>query len=101
MAQPLDWNEVVRKMAHLSKLELTADESRVFASQLGDVLKYIDQLAEADVGGVLPLTHPIELPTALREDVVHAAPLNAEGKPKVLDSAPETLNDGFRVPPIL
>ena len=88
-------------IARLARLELTADEVKVFTPQLGEVLKYVAQLQSLDVTGVEPMTHPLELSTPLRDDVVRPSLLDADGEPKVLSSAPETLHGGYKVPPVL
>jgi len=93
--------QLTRKAATLARLELTDAEVKTFTAQLGDILKYVDQLQALDVSNIEPLTHPLQLATPLREDVVCAFPPNADGKPKVLSSAPETLYEGYKVPPIL
>ena len=93
--------KLTRQVAQLARLELTDEEIRTFTPQLGSVLGYIDQLQKADVSQVEPMTHPLELSTPLREDVVRPSPVDAEGKPRVLESAPDVLHDGFKVPPIL
>lgn len=95
------FSAVVTKVADLARLELTDEESRNFGAQLGEILAYMDLLGEVDVQGVEPLTHPFELATPLRTDRVIPSPTDAEGRAKVLASAPETLYDGYKVPPIL
>jgi oligopeptide transport system substrate-binding protein len=52
-----------------------------------------------------PVAYFIHIPTfwvtfPLREDVVHSFELS-HGHPKVLDSAPDVLYDGYKVPPII
>ncbi len=94
-------DKLTRRIAQLANLELTEQEVTSFTSQLGNILGYIDQLAKAEVADIEPMTHPIDLPTALREDVVRPSPTDAEGRPRVLESAPEVLHDGFKVPPVL
>jgi aspartyl-tRNA(Asn)/glutamyl-tRNA(Gln) amidotransferase subunit C len=93
--------EMTQQMARLARLKLTDEELATFTSQVGDILKYVEKLQEANVDGVAPMTHPFELETPLREDVAVSSPKNAEGKSKVLDAAPDVLNDGYKVPPIL
>ena len=88
-------------VANLARLELSEPEVKIFTTQIRDVLNYVDQLQEVDVSKVEPLYHPIDQMIYMREDVAEPAPKNAEGKPKVLDSAPEVLYDGYKVPPIL
>ena len=98
----VDVNEALtRQVATLARLELSENEVKTFSSQLSQIIKYVEKLQEVDVQGVEPLSHPIDLPTPLRPDVVFASPTDSEGKPKVLQAAPEVLYDGFKVPPIL
>lgn len=92
---------LTRQMAELARLELSDAEVTTFTSQLGQILKYIEQLQEVHVDGVDAMISPIELETSYREDCVLPSPTSADGKPKVLESAPDTLDDGFKVPPIL
>lgn len=98
---PLNSIEMTQRMARLARLKLTDEELATFTSQVGDILKYVEKLQEVNVDGVAPMTHPLELETPLREDVAVSSPKNAEGKSKVLDAAPDVLNDGYKVPPIL
>ena len=93
--------ELTRYVANLSRLELSHLEVTTFTQQLGEILKYVEQLHKVDVTGVEPLTHPLELATPMREDRVVPSPMDHEGKPKVLLSAPDVMDDGFKVPPIL
>lgn len=93
--------EMTQKVARLARLKLTDEELTTFTNQVGDILKYVEKLQEVNVEGVAPMTHPLDLATPLRDDVAVPSPTNAEGKPKVLDAAPDVLNDGYKVPPIL
>jgi aspartyl-tRNA(Asn)/glutamyl-tRNA(Gln) amidotransferase subunit C len=89
----------------LARLELTEEEIRLFTAQLGQVIGYVELLQEVKLGSgaqeVEPLTHPLELRTALRDDVVRPSPVDAEGQPKTLSPAPDVLDGGFKVPPIV
>ena len=92
---------VTQKVADLARLELTQNELETFTQQLSQILKYVDQLGQAQTQGVEPLTHAHELFAPLREDQVEEQPKDADGNPLILASAPETLHRGYRVPPIL
>jgi aspartyl-tRNA(Asn)/glutamyl-tRNA(Gln) amidotransferase subunit C len=94
-------DKLTRQVAHLARLELSEQEVQTFTAQLGDILKYVEQLQKVDVQSVEPLTHPLELATPMRNDEVRAPFVDSEGKPKVLQSAPDVLFEGFKVPPIL
>ena len=93
--------KLTRQVAHLARLELSEAEVTTFTAQLSEVIQYIEKLQEVDVQRVEPLIHPLELATPMREDEVQDSPLDPEGKPRVLSSAPDVLVDGFKVPPIL
>ena len=92
---------LTRRTADLARLELTDTEVTTFTKQLGDIIKYVEQLQKLDVCNVEPLTHPTQLAQVLREDLLKPFPMNADGSPKILNSAPDVLYDGYKVPPIL
>ena len=93
--------DLTRKVAELARLALTDAEVTLFTGQMGKTLSYIDALTSVNTDGVIPQYHPFSIDTPLREDVVLAQVKTADGKPKVLEHAPEVLYDGFKVPPIL
>jgi aspartyl-tRNA(Asn)/glutamyl-tRNA(Gln) amidotransferase subunit C len=93
--------KLTANVAELSRLELTAEENRLFTEQLSKVLDYVEQLQKVELAGVIPMTHPLDLATPLREDVVEASKVDSDGKSRMLDPAPEVVDGGFKVPPIL
>jgi aspartyl-tRNA(Asn)/glutamyl-tRNA(Gln) amidotransferase subunit C len=101
-SQPTQIDEALtRRIAELSKLELTGEEAALFTTQLRQILGYVEQLNEVITEGVEPMTHPLELATPLREDIARPSPVDEHGRPKMLKPAPEVEEDGFQVPPIL
>lgn len=60
----------VAKIAHLARLELTAEEEGRVTDRLNDILRLIDRLQAADTAGVEPMAHPMDATQPLREDVV-------------------------------
>lgn len=86
--------KLTRYVAHLARLALSDQEVKTFTAQLGEILQYIEKLQEVEVVGIEPLYLPIELEPVLRDDQVLLAP-------KVLESAPDVLEDSFKVPAIL
>lgn len=90
---------LLRKVANLARLHLTDEEVRTFTPQLSQVLGYVEKLREVSVEGVEPLTHPLDIPVRLRED--QARPLTESERAEILNCAPEVLDNGFRVPPIV
>ena len=86
----------VEHVAKLARLELTDEEKEVYTKQLGDVLKYVDQMNEVDTSNVKPMTQVIEFYNVMREDVV-----NQEiSKEALMSNAPEEENGFFKVPKI-
>ena len=87
----------VRKVAKLSRLELSDAEIAQSASRLTSVLGYIDRLRELDVEGVEPMAHPIDDSNRLDEDVPR------EGLPTsvLIKMAPATEGDFVKVPKVI
>ena len=67
MASELD----VAYVAQLARLRLTADETKLFQKQLGDVLKYAEKLNEVNVEGVEATAHAVPIFNVFREDNAH------------------------------
>ena len=87
----------VAHMAALSRLSVGKEEQALFARQLGDILRYMDVLAQVDTAEVEPLYSPAQHPAAGRED--QAA--NRRTRQEVLANAPEQDGEYFIVPRIV
>jgi aspartyl-tRNA(Asn)/glutamyl-tRNA(Gln) amidotransferase subunit C len=92
---------LIRKVADLARLELKESEIQEYVKSIGDILKHVDQLSSAKVDGVEPMIHGVDGTLRLRPDEIIAFPTDEHGKPKVLQSAPEVMYDGYKVPQIL
>ena len=88
--------EEVLKIAKLSKLSLTEKEVKQFSAQIGDILKYVEQLNELDTENVEPTARVIPSYNVFREDVVDHV-LTHE---KAFLNAPQSENNMFKVPKI-
>ena len=87
----------VLKVGTLSRISLSGVEVDRFASQLSDILGYVDKLAELDTEGVEPLAHALDQSNVLRED----EPRPGFTSEQALSGAPDTEGDFFRVPRVL
>ena len=87
----------VAHVAHLARLNLTAEEVELYAAQLAAVLDHAADVAALDTSGVPPTSHPLPIRNVLRPDEVSPGLDRAE----VLAAAPEVEDDRFRVPRIL
>ena len=75
----------VEHVAKLARLELTEDEKVLYTKQLGDVLKYVDQM-----------TQVIDFVNVTREDI----PVQEISKEALMANAPDEENGFFKVPKI-
>jgi aspartyl-tRNA(Asn)/glutamyl-tRNA(Gln) amidotransferase subunit C len=89
--------EVVRRIAVLARLELSAEEEAAFAEQLGHILQYFEKLTELDTEQVQPTAHVVPVAEAYRDDVV----TNPAAAEELRANAPERDGDFFKVPKII
>jgi aspartyl-tRNA(Asn)/glutamyl-tRNA(Gln) amidotransferase subunit C len=96
MNERIDTN-LVGRVAHLSRLELSAKELEVFSRQLSAIVDYIRKLDELDTSAVEPLAHCLPMSNVFRDDEVLPS-LSAQ---QALANAPDRFEDFFKVPQIL
>ena len=96
MGKKIDETQV-RKVAVLSRLDLSESEIKEFTSQLSAILEYVEKMDELDTANVQPLAHCLPVSNCFREDVVK----ESLGTEKVLANAPQRDGDFFKVPKIL
>ncbi|MBK9989284.1 MAG: Asp-tRNA(Asn)/Glu-tRNA(Gln) amidotransferase subunit GatC [Verrucomicrobia bacterium] len=95
MSAPTDLN--IDHVAHLARLALTPEEKAKFATQLGDVLAYIEQLKKVDVSGVEPTAHAFPVYNVWADDVAQPGlPVEA-----ALKNAPAQRNNMIVVPKVV
>ncbi len=96
MAKKID-QEQVRKVAKLSRLELTEAEVEEFAGQLSAILDYVEKMNDLDTTNVEPLAHCLPISNVLRQDFAK----ESLGTEKTLTNAPQRDGEFFKVPKIL
>ncbi len=89
--------EEIEKVARLSRLALSPEQTSLYVQQLGDILGYADTLNGLDTANVEPTSHSLALTNVFREDVPVAS-LTPEA---ALANAPESEAQCFRVPQII
>jgi aspartyl-tRNA(Asn)/glutamyl-tRNA(Gln) amidotransferase subunit C len=91
--------ETVRHVAKLAKLRLSPEEEERLVGELGEILEYVEQLAEADArsGEARELTHVAPVPAPLRPD----EPRPGLPRDQVLALAPASDGETLRVPAVL
>ncbi len=58
----------VTHIAGLARLRFGDHEIDDFASKLGDIVDFVDQLQKANMDGIEPMAHPLERDQRLRPD---------------------------------
>ncbi len=91
----------VEKIAQLAHMEITAEELKIFAPQMADIVAYVEQLDEVATSNVEPslggLTPEGQGTDSARDDA--ATP--SLGQELALAEAPESAAGHFRVPKVL
>ena len=96
MAEKIDQAQV-RKVARLSRLDLTEAEIEEFTGQLSAILDYVEKMNELDTDNVEPLAHCLPVSNVFRADSVK----ESLGTEKTLANAPQRDGEFFKVPKIL
>jgi aspartyl-tRNA(Asn)/glutamyl-tRNA(Gln) amidotransferase subunit C len=87
----------VERVASLARLSVSDEQAERLAVELDSFLGYIETLRELDTSQVEPTSHPIPLPTPMREDLAEA-PIDAE---LAVANAPESAGFAFLVPKVI
>lgn len=90
-------DELVKKLAHLARLEFSDTERTEIRSDLRKMIAFVEKLGELGLDGVEPLLHISEEVNVLRDDECKGSVSREEA----LRNAPG--NDGkfFRVPKVI
>lgn len=62
--------EQVLKIAHLARLNLSADDIALYTPQLSKILDFIEHMNQIDTSQVGPLAHPLDISQRLRVDAI-------------------------------
>jgi aspartyl-tRNA(Asn)/glutamyl-tRNA(Gln) amidotransferase subunit C len=85
----------VLHVAGLARLALTDEEVERLGGQLNAILEAVGKVAELDLSGVEPTSHPLDLANVWAEDEARpSSPLE-----DVFANAPAREGDFFKVPP--
>ena len=87
----------VEKIALLGRLLLSDEELDRMTVQLGDILGYMDLLAEVDTKGIEPMAHAREMTNVFRSDVVRPS----LDRQEALANAPHSDDECYLVPAVL
>lgn len=89
--------DTVDKIAHLARLEVSADEKQELIGDMTRILDFMDKLNEVDTSNVEPLVYMTDEVNTFREDVVKQEVSHEEA----LENAPQHNADYFMVAKVL
>lgn len=89
--------ETVRRIAALARIKVPEENLSPLASELNNIIGWIEQLSEVDTDGVKPMTSVVETVSPRRDDIVTDG-----GTPdKVLQNAPQAEEAFYTVPKVV
>jgi aspartyl-tRNA(Asn)/glutamyl-tRNA(Gln) amidotransferase subunit C len=92
---PISRDDVLH-VARLARLEIPEGEIVQVQEQLGAILEAVGKVAELDLAGVEPTSHPLELVNEWAED----EPRPSLAREDALANAPDPADGAFRVPAV-
>lgn len=89
----------VEKVARLAQLTIPEEDKEKLASELSNIIGFVEQLGEVDTSGVEPIANVLELETdaPLRKDAI----TDGDAPDRVLSNAPDRVQDFFAVPKVV
>jgi len=93
---PVD-RDTVASIAKLARLRVPEDRLDGLASELSNILGWVEQLSELDTEGVPPMTSVVAVELPRRPDEV----TDGNCPEKVLKNAPEQVHGFFAVPKVV
>ena len=87
----------VARIAGLARIKIDPEKCQALASELTNILDWIEQLNEVDTDDVAPMTSVGEAKLALRADEV----TDGDKAEKILANAPEQQDGHFVVPKVV
>lgn len=86
----------VLHVAALARLEIPEEQIEAVRAQLGAILEAVSKVAELDLEGVEPTSHPLDLVNVWDDDV----PRPSLARDDALANAPDAHDGLFRVPSV-
>ena len=89
--------DTVRRIAHLARIAVAADEVEHLRGELNAILAFVEQLSEVNVDGVEPMTSVLPMEMKQRADKVTDGGIRDD----LLENAPATEEGFFLVPKVV
>ena len=89
--------EDVKRVAHLARIDVTADEARDVLKKLTGIFGLIEDMRRVDTAGIAPMSHAADVNLVLREDVV----TESDQRELFQSLAPATADGLYLVPKVI
>jgi aspartyl-tRNA(Asn)/glutamyl-tRNA(Gln) amidotransferase subunit C len=89
--------DTVRRIARLARLRLEDDRVEPMMHELNNILAWVEQLEEVNVGGVSPLTSVVEQTLKMRDDAITDGGYAKD----LMKNAPSAEDNFFVVPKVV
>ena len=87
----------VAKIATLARIKVPETDLEPLATELSQIMTWIEQLGEVDVTGVEPMTSVVAMKLPMREDKV----TDGNDRDAILRNAPQAAHGFFTVPKVV
>ncbi len=91
----------VRHIAKLAHLEITDEEVAIYTPQMANIVKYVEQLNELDIGDIEPMLGGLTAEGKATDTIREDAPGGSLGQEAALSQAPSAVEGHFQVPKVL
>jgi aspartyl-tRNA(Asn)/glutamyl-tRNA(Gln) amidotransferase subunit C len=90
-------DEEIRALAHLARLQLSAEEVKTIGQQLQNILGFVEQLSKLDTEDVEPMTTALDVVNRWQAD----ANVSCLDREQALKNSPSHDDEYFLVPAVL
>jgi aspartyl-tRNA(Asn)/glutamyl-tRNA(Gln) amidotransferase subunit C len=90
-------SDTVRHVAKLARMRVEPDQQQALATEMSNILRWVEQLNELDTEGVEPMTSVAEMRLKMRKDEV----TDGNRQQDILANAPEAKHGFFVVPRVV
>jgi len=87
----------IKKIAKLAKIAITEEEQKQFTKQVGEIIKWVEQLNEIDTNNVKELTNVNEIYLRINEDKISDGDILEQ----VLSNSKKNIFGYFTVPKVI
>ncbi len=87
----------LERVAYLARIKINESDIDSIASELNNIMSWIEKLNEVDIDNIEPMTGVLNVPLREREDKVNDGGYHD----KVVKNSPEKIGNSFSVPKVI